>query len=185
MALYIPDGNSCSIDLLTKAHNFQIIGLFLATATFVAGLAADVTLSRRIFLVKNALSFCSAPLELVISILYWSLRVVSSVISVSYSRCVLFKFLIASKRIDHLNIYSLSLYLIILTYLDRRKPRAARMGRAQPVGRLGLPRSTCHRVDGGLALPLATLDAGRSAGVWDQRSHCTGVLVLGGAVLCA
>jgi hypothetical protein len=57
----------------------QIIGLTLATLTFVAGLAADLTLSRRLFLIKNALSFCSAPLALVISILYWSLRAVSGI----------------------------------------------------------------------------------------------------------
>ena len=53
-----------------------IIGLALATVTFAVGLLADLTLSRRIFLAKNALSFCSAPLEVLIALLYWGLRVV-------------------------------------------------------------------------------------------------------------
>jgi hypothetical protein len=42
--------------------------------TFVFGFLADLTLSRRLFLAKNALSFCSAPLEILISVLYWGLR---------------------------------------------------------------------------------------------------------------
>ena len=53
-----------------------IIGLALATITFIFGLLADVTLSRRLFLMKNVFSFCSAPLEVLISLLYWSLRLV-------------------------------------------------------------------------------------------------------------
>jgi len=53
-----------------------IIGLFLALATFVAGLMADITLSRRLFLAKNVTSFCSTPLEVLISILYWGLRAI-------------------------------------------------------------------------------------------------------------
>ena len=40
------------------------------------GLLADLTMSRRIFLAKNGLSFCSAPLEVLISLLYWGLRAV-------------------------------------------------------------------------------------------------------------
>lgn len=60
------------------AEDSQIIGLSLATTTFIFGLMADMTLSRRIFVFKNALSFCSAPLELVISMLYWSLRIVGA-----------------------------------------------------------------------------------------------------------
>ena len=55
-----------------------IIGLALATATFAVALLADLTMSRRIFLVKNVLSFCSAPLEVLIALLYWGLRVVGS-----------------------------------------------------------------------------------------------------------
>jgi hypothetical protein len=44
--------------------------------TFIFGLLADITLSRRLFAVKNALSVASAPIECLISILYWGLRAV-------------------------------------------------------------------------------------------------------------
>ncbi|KAI0151908.1 FAR-17a/AIG1-like protein [Hypoxylon sp. NC0597] len=50
-----------------------IIGLALALCTFVIGFLADVTLSSRLFELKNILSVCSAPLEVLISILYWGL----------------------------------------------------------------------------------------------------------------
>lgn len=40
------------------------------------GLLADATLSPRLFLAKNALTVASAPLEVLISILYWSLRAI-------------------------------------------------------------------------------------------------------------
>ncbi|KIW12332.1 hypothetical protein PV08_09609 [Exophiala spinifera] len=53
-----------------------IIGLTLATATFALGIAADTTLSRRLFAAKNVLSMCSAPMEVLISVLYWGLRAV-------------------------------------------------------------------------------------------------------------
>src|SRR5271156_4286644 len=53
-----------------------IIGLALATMTFTAGALADITLSSRMFRIKNALSMCSAPLECLISTLYWGLRAV-------------------------------------------------------------------------------------------------------------
>lgn len=53
-----------------------VIGLSLATLTFVFGVLADVTLSARLFLVKNLLSILSAPLEVLISLLYWSLRLI-------------------------------------------------------------------------------------------------------------
>jgi len=53
-----------------------IIGLSLATATFTLGLLADATLSRPLFLAKNVLSCCSAPLETLISTLYWGLRAI-------------------------------------------------------------------------------------------------------------
>ncbi|MCJ1322739.1 hypothetical protein MMC15_008089 [Xylographa vitiligo] len=53
-----------------------IIGLALATMTFVFGSLADITASRRLFAVKNALSVCSAPLEILISLLYWGIRAV-------------------------------------------------------------------------------------------------------------
>lgn len=60
------------------AFNYlTIIGLALARITFLVGLLADLTRSSTLFSVKNALSVCSAPLELVISILYWGLRAIS------------------------------------------------------------------------------------------------------------
>ncbi|GAB7366577.1 hypothetical protein MBLNU230_g8563t1 [Neophaeotheca triangularis] len=55
-----------------------IIGLSLAAATFTAGLLADLTLSHRLFQVKNALSVASAPLECLISLLYWTLRAIDT-----------------------------------------------------------------------------------------------------------
>jgi hypothetical protein len=48
----------------------------LATMTFTAGALADVTLSPRLFRIKNVLSMCSAPLECLISALYWGLRAI-------------------------------------------------------------------------------------------------------------
>ncbi|KAK0618593.1 FAR-17a/AIG1-like protein [Bombardia bombarda] len=50
-----------------------IIGLALATMTFASGLLADLTRNRRLFDLKNVLSVCSAPLEVLVSILYWGL----------------------------------------------------------------------------------------------------------------
>ncbi|KAL3476767.1 hypothetical protein BJX99DRAFT_270278 [Aspergillus californicus] len=54
-----------------------IIGLSLATLTFAVGLLADITSSARLFLLKNLLSICSAPMEVLISILYWGIRLVN------------------------------------------------------------------------------------------------------------
>lgn len=53
-----------------------IIGLSLAALTFGFGLLADITLSPRLFRVKNALSVASAPMEVLISILYWGLQLI-------------------------------------------------------------------------------------------------------------
>ncbi|KAL4952178.1 FAR-17a/AIG1-like protein [Aspergillus filifer] len=53
-----------------------VIGLSLATITFATGLLADLTMSPRLFLLKNLLSVCSAPMEVLISVLYWSLRLI-------------------------------------------------------------------------------------------------------------
>ncbi|OCK82733.1 hypothetical protein K432DRAFT_380136 [Lepidopterella palustris CBS 459.81] len=53
------------------------IGLFLATATFTFGLLADLTNSPRLFSVKNAFAVIAVPLEVLISILYWGLRVIN------------------------------------------------------------------------------------------------------------
>ncbi|ATZ46433.1 hypothetical protein BCIN_01g10300 [Botrytis cinerea B05.10] len=53
-----------------------IIGLTLAFLTFVFGFLADITLSPRLFLIKNSLSLCSAPLEVLISVLYWGISAI-------------------------------------------------------------------------------------------------------------
>ncbi|KAK5109829.1 hypothetical protein LTR85_002043 [Meristemomyces frigidus] len=53
-----------------------ILGLALATTTFVVGLLADLTLDRRLFALKNTLSVASAPMECLISLLYWGLRLI-------------------------------------------------------------------------------------------------------------
>ncbi|KAG0157203.1 hypothetical protein PDIDSM_4388 [Penicillium digitatum] len=53
-----------------------VIGLSLSTLTFAVALVADITSSRRLFLIKNILSICGAPLEVVISVLYWGLRLI-------------------------------------------------------------------------------------------------------------
>ena len=53
-----------------------IIGLALATFTCIAGALADITLSPRLFHVKNVLSMCAAPLECLVSGLYWGLRAI-------------------------------------------------------------------------------------------------------------
>ncbi|KAI0136307.1 FAR-17a/AIG1-like protein [Xylariales sp. AK1849] len=50
-----------------------IIGLFTATLTFVVGLLADLTLSEQLFAVKNFLAVCAAPVEILITTLYWGL----------------------------------------------------------------------------------------------------------------
>ena len=53
-----------------------IIGLALSTLTFLAALLADLTLSTRLFSVKNFLSTCSTPLEVLVSLLYWSIALI-------------------------------------------------------------------------------------------------------------
>ena len=55
-------------------QHLTILGLSLATLTFVIGLLADITMSTRLFKVKNILSVTSAPMEVLISILYWGLK---------------------------------------------------------------------------------------------------------------
>jgi hypothetical protein len=51
-----------------------IIALALATATFTFGLLADMTGSQRWFRYKNTLSVCSAPLELLVTFLYFGIK---------------------------------------------------------------------------------------------------------------
>jgi protein-S-isoprenylcysteine O-methyltransferase Ste14 len=53
-----------------------IIGLTLALGTFIFGLLADITLSPKLFIIKNSLSLCSAPLEVLISVLYWGISAI-------------------------------------------------------------------------------------------------------------
>lgn len=53
-----------------------IIGLTLSTLTFLFGLTSDTLLSPTLFKVKNTLSLLSLPLSLLISLLYWSLRLI-------------------------------------------------------------------------------------------------------------
>ena len=50
-----------------------ILGLAGATLTCIFGLFADLTLSPISFLIKNSLALCTAPLEVVISVLYWGI----------------------------------------------------------------------------------------------------------------
>jgi len=59
-----------------------ILGLTIAHATFIFGLLADITLSPRLFLIKNTLSLCSAPLEVLISILYWGISAIDKTLVV-------------------------------------------------------------------------------------------------------
>ncbi|KAL8797614.1 MAG: hypothetical protein Q9182_007177 [Xanthomendoza sp. 2 TL-2023] len=50
-----------------------IIGLLLATITFLAGSLADMTSSQRLFRIKNAFAVVATPLEVLISVLYGGL----------------------------------------------------------------------------------------------------------------
>ncbi len=54
----------------------SIIGLALATVTFTLGLFADLTLSPLLFSFKNIVATVAAPLEVLVSLLYWSLYAV-------------------------------------------------------------------------------------------------------------
>lgn len=53
-----------------------ILGLTVAYATFIFGFLADITLSPKLFFIKNCLSLCSAPLEVLISVLYWGISAI-------------------------------------------------------------------------------------------------------------
>jgi hypothetical protein len=59
-----------------------ILGLTVAHLTFIFGLLADITSSPTLFLIKNSLSLCSAPLEVMISILYWGISAVDKTLLV-------------------------------------------------------------------------------------------------------
>ncbi|RPA93970.1 hypothetical protein L873DRAFT_1703159 [Choiromyces venosus 120613-1] len=53
-----------------------IIALSLATITFIVGFLADLFLWHNAFVVKNWLAVGSAPLEVLISILYWGISAI-------------------------------------------------------------------------------------------------------------
>ncbi len=59
--------------------NYQfltIIGLSLAQISFVLGALADLTLSPQLFAAKNAVAVCAAPLQVLISMLYWGISLI-------------------------------------------------------------------------------------------------------------
>ncbi|RFU28959.1 hypothetical protein B7463_g7398, partial [Scytalidium lignicola] len=64
------DGFGGSYQFLT------IIALTLSTITFLVGFLADVSLSAPLFALKNIFSICATPLEMLVTILYWSLRAI-------------------------------------------------------------------------------------------------------------
>lgn len=53
-----------------------ILSLGASTVAFIAGLLADVTSSRSLFSLKNAISTVATPLECLITILYWGLAAI-------------------------------------------------------------------------------------------------------------
>jgi len=53
-----------------------ILGLALSLFAFSLGFAADVTSNARLFAAKNALVVLAAPLEVLISLLYWGIMAV-------------------------------------------------------------------------------------------------------------
>lgn len=53
-----------------------IIGLAVSTLSFTFGLLSDLTLSLSVFTLKNVLGIVAAPLSLLVSLLYWTLRAI-------------------------------------------------------------------------------------------------------------
>jgi hypothetical protein len=51
-----------------------ILGLSVSLLSFVVGIASDLTLSSTLFALKNSLCIVAAPVEVLISILYWGIR---------------------------------------------------------------------------------------------------------------
>ncbi|KAF1953947.1 hypothetical protein CC80DRAFT_133581 [Byssothecium circinans] len=51
-----------------------IIGIMISSLCFTSGLLADMTHSHTLFTIKNYLALVAAPIEVLISLLYWSLR---------------------------------------------------------------------------------------------------------------
>jgi hypothetical protein len=54
-----------------------ILGITICTTCFIFGLVADVTNNVTCFTIKNYIALVAAPIEIVISILYWGLRAIS------------------------------------------------------------------------------------------------------------
>lgn len=52
------------------------IGLSISTTTFGVGLLADIFRRKHLFALKNILSVCATPLDVLVSIMYWGLRAV-------------------------------------------------------------------------------------------------------------
>ena len=132
-----------------------IIGLSLATATFTVGLLADITMNSTLFQIKNALSVASAPMECLISLLYWGLRAVRLATTIC-------------KRSSPL-----------IPHPDRPEARPPRLGAAAPPPhRHLLPRDplvdACHRSP----LLLAAVHHRLPACFGVERMHCIWVLVL-------
>ncbi|KAI5804203.1 FAR-17a/AIG1-like protein [Peziza echinospora] len=55
----------------------RIIGLALSAVTLLLAFLADVTVSNRLFKLKNVFSTITTPLEVVITILYWGIGLIS------------------------------------------------------------------------------------------------------------
>ncbi|KAI4239671.1 MAG: hypothetical protein LQ352_007786 [Teloschistes flavicans] len=64
---------SPALGFSSLVHYLTIIGLLLATISFIFGSLADITSSQRLFRLKNAFSVVATPLEVLVSILYGGL----------------------------------------------------------------------------------------------------------------
>ncbi|KAL5379062.1 hypothetical protein DPSP01_008697 [Paraphaeosphaeria sporulosa] len=53
-----------------------VLGLSISTTCFTIGLLADMTSSQQLFTLKNYLALVAAPIEIIISMLYWGLRAI-------------------------------------------------------------------------------------------------------------
>ncbi|KAJ4370520.1 hypothetical protein N0V83_005041 [Neocucurbitaria cava] len=59
-----------------------IIGITICTACFTFGVLADISGSHTCYTLKNYLALVAAPLEIVISLLYWGLRAIDDALVV-------------------------------------------------------------------------------------------------------
>jgi hypothetical protein len=53
-----------------------ILGLTASLIAFILGLASDLTLNHTLFQVKNAINVIATPLEVVVSVLYWGIKLI-------------------------------------------------------------------------------------------------------------